>query len=186
MLRISSWPAKRRLSGPTLIVTSGDDGELLHVSQSVANYFSGFGRLRSWGVGVGMASHVLSNGLSSLYCGLRSSRLELLLRTGASRTSFSRVGLRIREYVLPARYLAAAEASGAVNDGFFVENMVSSSYVTRFSVFCSSCPCPWGERFVNEKTGGRRTGRRGKEAGEKRNKKRDSGAREHLGTIRHH
>lgn len=88
--------------------------------------------LKSWG----MSSHVLSNGLSSLYCGLRSSRLELLLRTGASRMSFSRVGLRIREYVFPARYLAAAEASGAVNDGFFVESMVR--FVLRYFFFLLS------------------------------------------------
>lgn len=90
-----------------------------------------------------MVSHLLSKGLSGLCCCLRSRRLELLLRAGASRVSLSLVGLRIREYVFPARYLAAEDASGAVKDVFLFASMVSSSYVTWFcfasgkTLFCS-------------------------------------------------
>lgn len=95
-------------------------------------------------------SHLLSKGLSSLCCCLRSRRLELLLRAGASRTSLSLVGLRIREYVFPARYLAAEDDSGALKDGFLVDIIVSLSDGT-YICFVAS-----GGRFPDKKPGGRR------------------------------
>lgn len=93
-------------------------------------------------------SHLLSKGLSSLCCCLRSRRLELLLRAGASRTSLSLVGLRIREYVFPARYLAAEDDSGALKDGFLVDIIVSLSDGT-YICFVAS-----GGRFPDKKPGG--------------------------------
>lgn len=109
-----------------------------------------------------MVSYLLSKGLSGLCCCLRSRRLELLLRAGASRVSLSLVGLRIREYVFPARYLAAEDVSGAVKDVFLLASMVSSSYVTWFC-FASGRRCSVPGR-----------GERGERCIEKE-KKRDSG-----------